>query len=65
MRRREINPKLAWGGLIFGLGYALFCAILTLTGVVGGGVWFTVVAMLLLAVSSGIQLFNLRRRDEP
>ena len=63
MRQREVNPTMAWIGLTFGGFYAILCTVLILTGVVGGTLWFTVVGMVLLAVSSFIQI--IRRRRQP
>lgn len=64
MRRREVNPKTAWAILIFGLLYGILCTVLILTGVVTPTLWFTVIAMVLLAISGGIQLFRHYRRHQ-
>jgi len=64
MRRREVNPKVAWGGLLFGVLYGLLCTVLILTGVLSGTLWFTVVAMVLLAISFGIQLVGHHRNRD-
>lgn len=47
----EPSADIAWVGLIVGTLFAVVCAVLILVGVVGGGVWFTVVAMGILALS--------------
>lgn len=64
MRRREVNSKIACGVLIFGLLYGILCAVLILTGVLTATLWFTVIAMGLLAISSGIQIVGHYRRRE-
>lgn len=64
MNRRRFSPKVAWGLLIFGVVYGILCTVLILTGVLGPTLWFTVAAMALLALSSGMQLARTRRRDD-
>ncbi len=64
MNRRRFSPKVAWGLLIFGVVYGILCTVLILTGVLGPTLWFTVAAMALLALSSGMQLAGTRRRDD-
>jgi CHASE2 domain-containing sensor protein len=62
MRTSERAIKIAWGGLILASSFALVCLVLLLLGAVGGGVWFTFAAMVLLALSHATALIRDRRQ---
>lgn len=58
----ETATAARWVALIVISAFALTCAILILLGVAGPGVWFTVAAMALLALSQALHLFRVARR---
>jgi hypothetical protein len=62
MRDTATDTAARWVALIVISAFGLICAILVLTGVAGQGVWFTVVAMALLAISQALYLLRAHRR---
>jgi len=62
MRETDTDTAPRWVALIVISAFGLTCAILVLTGMAGPGVWFTVVAMVLLAISQALFLLRVRRR---
>ncbi|MGR6742163.1 hypothetical protein ACU6RU_09030 [Microbacterium sp. F1-18] len=63
MRSTESRRKWAWVGLWFGVIYGVIVALLLIAGVLAPGLWFTVVAMVLLAVSQGLVLRSISREE--
>ncbi|KAA0960886.1 hypothetical protein [Microbacterium sp. ANT_H45B] len=59
MSDTDRRTRISYGLMVFAVLFALTCVILIATGVVGPTVWFTVVAMALLALS---QWLNIRAR---
>ncbi|KJL24675.1 hypothetical protein RN50_00584 [Microbacterium foliorum] len=59
MSDRDRRIGISYGLIVFAALFALTCIILIVAGVVGPTVWFTVVAMALLALS---QWLNIRAR---
>ncbi|MFK3679343.1 hypothetical protein ACI2IP_16595 [Microbacterium sp. NPDC090218] len=51
-----------WVALTVISAFGLTCAVLILVGVAGPTVWFTVIAMALLALSQVLYIFRVRRR---
>lgn len=64
MRADRSGTAVAVGGIVVGSVAAIVLAALILTGVLGATLWFTVIAMILLAVSHGIALMSMRRRRD-
>jgi len=56
------SATVSWGAIVFGSALAITGIALILSGVVGGGVWFTVAAMVLLVASHVRNLIAARRR---
>lgn len=59
MSDTDRRTRISYGLMVFAAIFALTCVVLIVTGVVGPTVWFTVVAMALLALS---QWLNIRAR---
>lgn len=57
--KKTFARVLLWFGVIFGA----VMSVLIVAGVMGPGLWFTVVAMVLLAVSQWMTLRSLNRDD--
>jgi Flp pilus assembly protein TadB len=68
MREIDTGTAARWVALIVVSAFGLTCAALILAGVAGPTVWFTVLAMALLAVSQALFLVRVyrrrRRRDQ-
>ncbi|GAA3646068.1 hypothetical protein [Microbacterium marinilacus] len=60
------EPRLTfpWIALIITAGTCTAIVVLILLNVVGPGLWFSALAMALIAVSNGIMIFNKRKRRE-
>lgn len=65
MSEMDRRIRVSYGLMVFGVLFALTCVILILAGVVGSGVWFTVVAMALLVLSQGLNIRARRRTRRP
>lgn len=60
--QRDRDIRINVGLTVFGVLFGVVCAVLILTGVVSGTLWFTVVAMALLVLSQGLTIRQKRRR---
>ncbi|MFJ4223327.1 hypothetical protein [Microbacterium sp. NPDC089695] len=64
MRGRSTESVLGWVSLTFAVVLAILCVVLLVTGGANGGLWFTVVAMVILATTSIIRLVSVHRRTQ-